>query len=47
MALSENISSSSSIHNLPKLYKHIGIVTGIADGIVHCIGMSDVGYMKQ
>jgi F-type H+-transporting ATPase subunit alpha len=32
------------INNVSKLYKHIGIVVGIADCIVHCIGMCDVGY---
>lgn len=40
-------SDTELINNVPKLYKHIGIVVGIADCIVHCIGMCDVGYMKQ
>lgn len=31
---------------LPKLFKHVGLVTGIADGIVNIIGIADVGYMK-
>jgi len=29
---------------LPKLFKHVGLVTGIADGIVNIIGIADVGY---
>jgi hypothetical protein len=29
-----------------KLFKNIGIVTGLSDGIVRIAGIYDVGYMK-
>lgn len=32
--------------DLPKLFKYIGLVITIADGIVTVIGINDVGYMK-
>lgn len=32
--------------DLPKLFKHIGLVVTIADGIVTINGIGDVGYMK-
>lgn len=29
------------------MFKTIGVVTGVTDGIVTIIGMSDVAYVKQ
>lgn len=42
------ITNASDLNtSLPKLFKHIGLVITIADGIVTVIGINDVGYMKQ
>lgn len=40
------INASDLNSSLPKLFKHIGLVVTIADGIVTVIGINDVGYMK-
>jgi len=44
LATKNNTSKGDLEESLPKLYKHIGMVVAIADGIVSIVGISDVGY---
>lgn len=41
-----DINFDDTNQELPKLFKHIGLVVTIADGIVTINGIADVGYMK-
>ena len=47
MTSNNSMSDNQLDDALPFMFKHIGLVTAIADGIVTIIGINNVGYMKQ